>query len=116
MTVPYRLRTLGTVSVYAICLLLAGFVFVAEPTDALIAIPIGSGSLLLVHAVTTNQLDELGSAIMGLYGVLLLTSVSLGLGQVFVIGRGDAPIDPVGTTGTVAMTTVLVGGYLLATR
>ncbi len=42
--------------------------------------------------------------------------MSLGLGQVFVIGRGDVPIDLVGTKGTVGMTTILVGGYLLATR
>ncbi|RZH69193.1 hypothetical protein [Natrinema altunense] len=116
MTVPDRLRPLATVSVYAVFIFLAGFVFVAEPTDVLIAIPIGCGSLLLAHAVPTDQLDELGSAIMGLYGALLLASVSLGLGQVFVIGHGDVPIDLVGTNGTIGMTTVLIGGYLLATR
>ncbi|AFO55369.1 hypothetical protein [Natrinema sp. J7-2] len=114
MTVPRRLRTLVIVGVYALFIFIPGFGLVAEPTDVLVVLPIGCGSLLLVHAVTTNQLDELVYAIMGLYAALLLTSVSLSL--MSVIAPNVVPSDLVGTTGPVGVTTVLVGGYLLAMR
>ncbi|WP_049971348.1 hypothetical protein [Haladaptatus cibarius] len=106
--------SLCTIVVYAVFIYVGGTLFVPTPTHALLAIPLVCGSFLILHAVQTAQLDELGYAIMGLYATLLVVSVSLGI--VETVMGSDVSSHLGGAVGTLSLSAVFVGWYAFITQ
>ncbi|WP_254762332.1 hypothetical protein [Natrinema marinum] len=107
----YWIRVIVTSVVYSIAIGLGGYVFVPNTAPVLLAVPFVSGCLLLLHAIQTTNLDELGFAIVGMWTAILALSVAIGvLDELF---RSQA-VDLTTALGTVGITIVLVAGYLVA--
>lgn len=103
-----------TVLVYSVTVFLGSVLFVPDPTSLLVFLPVIVGSALLVHALRTANLDELGYAIIGLWLAILLLSGGTGVVDTFVVGGQLAPLTAIPATrvlGTVGLLTVLVGTY-----
>ena len=115
MNVRAAIRTLLTVLVYGFCISLGSTLLLPNPTDPLLAVPLGSGTLLLGHALHTGRLDELGTAIVGLWASLLLATVALGVASEFMFPVGGQ-VELAGPATALGVTLVLVGGYALSVR
>jgi hypothetical protein len=109
-------RSLLVAALYGSVLFLGTSLFVPNHTDPLVGIPMLCGSGLVVHAWKTNRLDELGYAVIGLWAMILVVSVSLGLARAFLDTGGEIPVATGRLVGTIGLTGVLVGGYALAIR
>lgn len=92
--------------------------YLFEPVSSglLAAIPLVTTLVVIGHAVRVERLDELGYAIVGLWGTLFALVALLGVWTELVPPRGVRPFDPVGIPGMFGAIAVLIGGYLFATR
>ncbi|WP_323677243.1 hypothetical protein [Halorubellus sp. PRR65] len=115
MAIRQQLRRLLTGIIYSAAIVLGAGILVADPTSPLLGIPVLVGGGLIIHALNTAHLDELGYAIMGLWATLLVLSVSTGIAKTFLFSRTHAPIAEIPAAqviGTLGLTIVLVGSYV----
>lgn len=110
------LRVALTVFVYVVAVVLGGSLFVPDPTSPWIVLPPLAAGILVVHAVKTAHLDELGYAIAGMWATLLAISIgAVVVGALVSGGRGFPALVEVpfaSAVGTVGVTIVLVATYL----
>ncbi len=106
-----RIRTLLVTTVYSVAIGLGGAAFVPDPSPELIAVPIGSGLLLVFHALRARTLDALGYAVTGMWAAILVVSAATGIRNEFLL---SSAIDPATPADVVGIVVVLAGGYLAA--
>lgn len=116
MLAKETLAQLLTVLIYGMAILIGAIALAPSSTGLLIVLPLAVAVVIIAHAIATKHLNELGYAIVGLYGALLLLSVTLGILQELVPPRGVRPFDPVGLPGVVGVAIFVTGAYLLAIR
>ena len=116
MALQQSIRIAVTILVYAFAVVLGGSVLVPDPTDPLLVVPVLGGGVLIVHALWTTHLDELGYAILWLWAAVLAMSVGAVVVETAVVTGELPPIASVPTArvvGTLGLTAVLTAVYLL---
>jgi hypothetical protein len=114
------IRRCLSVLVYFAAISLGAGLLVADPTRPLLVVPVSVAVVLLVRALTTATLDELGHATMWLWVAIFALSVGGGLFESFVVGQHDVPslaeVPAARTVGTFGLSTVLVAVYAHTVR
>ncbi|WP_089667490.1 hypothetical protein [Halobacterium jilantaiense] len=113
------LRLVVTASVYFTAVSLGAGIFVVDPVRPLLFVPVCTGAVLLGHAVTTANLDELGYAIMGLWTGVLSLSVLGAVTDAFLSQRAVPPVVTLPAArvlGTVGLVAILVAAYVHRVR
>ena len=109
------LRRLVSLLVYFTAFTLGTSLFVIDPVRVLLVVPLLTGVVLLGHAAKTGHLDEVGYAVVWLWGAVFALSVGGLVVEIFLLYRDipalvDIPVARI--LGTVMLTAVPVTVYL----
>lgn len=116
MTARHWIRVLLAVLVYGTAISIGGALFVSDPTDPILVVPVGGGLAVIAHAVRTAQLDEVGYAVGGMWATILVVSVGVGVVEMVALSGRSLASDSVDVLGAVVVTTVLIVGYVVALK